>query len=169
MFQFLELVESRRERVRTSLGLRHYFGCATPSEMSMPTLVPVRHRPNLLRCPSVSISQTQRFPTPVRRPAAVNSQGLAIDETAFDGVGKKCNSSGDVIRCREASHRHAPDDVGVAVSATTLVGHVHLGFHPTRTNGIDAHSSPSPLGGKSPRETDQAVLRRVIGCPIRNT
>src|SRR5437868_2853716 len=59
-------------------------------------------------CLWLSLSKTQRFPASVGRPASVHSKGLAINKTAFVAVGKKGNSSGNVIGCREAGHGHAP-------------------------------------------------------------
>ena len=109
------------------------------------------------------------MPASVGRPAAIDRESLAIDETALGGVCKEANRACNVIRARKASHGNTPRDVLVAVTSACLVGDVHLSLHPAWTDGVDANATSAPLSGKGAGEPDEPVFRGVIGGPVTDT
>ena len=108
------------------------------------------------------MTQAERFPAAIGGPAAVDREGVAVDEAAGFVVGKECDGASDIIGRSKTSHGHATNDVGVRVATASLVGHVHFGFDPAGANRVDANPAAAPLGGKRAREADQSMFRSVI-------
>src|SRR5580704_7832503 len=94
---------------------------------------------------SLPVPEPECFPTPVRDPAAVDDQGMPVDEAAFFGVSKKPDSVRHVVRCGESCHGYTAADVAVCVPATSLVSHIHFRFHPTRTHRVNTNPASTPL------------------------
>src|SRR5436853_1260559 len=114
------------------------------------------------------MTSPQRFPAPVRRPAAIHGEAVPIDKSALLVVGKEGYREGNIVGCSEPSHRYTASDIGVSVSSTGLIGGVHLGLHPAGAHGVHPHTSPAPFCGKRSRQTDQPMLRRVVRRTIGN-
>ena len=64
--------------------------------------------------------EAQGFPTGVRGPSAIDSDGLAIDEAAFAAISQEADKLSDVVGEGEAAHRDTLNDIGVAIVATAL-------------------------------------------------
>src|SRR5262245_30534137 len=114
----------------------------------------------------LTMTQAKRFPAAIRGPAAVDRQGVAVDEGTGLVVGKECDGECDVVGRSETSQRHAARDVGVSVATASLVCNVHFGFDPAGANRVDANAAAAPLGGERASEADQPVLGSVVGCAI---
>ena len=56
----------------------------------------------------------------------------------------------------------------IGVAAAGLIGCIHFGFYPTRTDGVYANAVATPFRGKCSREADEAVLGGVVGGAIRD-
>src|SRR6185437_15981399 len=110
--------------------------------------------------------QAQALPARIRQPAAIDRQSRAVDESAALGVGKERDGLRDILRSCEARLGHAVDDVTVGIGTATLVGGIHLGLDPGRTDGVDAHAAPAPLGRKGPGQPDQSVLGGVVRASV---
>src|SRR5918997_3463308 len=115
------------------------------------------------------LAAAQALPAPVGEPAAVDGEGVAVNETAQLRVGEKRDGLGYVLGAGEAGHRDASLYIGVGVAAPGLVFDVHLGLDPAGTDGVYAHAATSPLGGQGSRQADQAVFARVVGHAIGDT
>src|ERR1700722_12976046 len=111
-------------------------------------------------------SDAQRIPAPVRDPAPVDRQTDAIDKPLPIAIGEKSDRRGDIFRSREARHRHAMDDILVGVGTAALVRDVHFGLDPTGAHCVDPNPAAPPFGGERARETNQSVLRGVIGAAM---
>ena len=56
------------------------------------------------------MAQAEGFPTAIDGPAAVDREGVAVDEAAGFVVGKECDGASDVIGRSKTSHGHATSD-----------------------------------------------------------
>src|SRR5450631_1248323 len=105
-----------------------------------------------------SRSYAQRVPAAVGDPASVDRQTDTVDEPLPIIIGEKGDRRRDVFRPREARHRYTIDDVLVCVRSAALVGDVHLGLDPARTDSVDTNPAATPFGGQRARESDQTVF-----------
>src|ERR1700749_2355918 len=101
------------------------------------------------------MTQAQRFPATVRGPTTIYRERMPIHEAALLGIGKKRDRLRDVVPRSKSPHRHAPRDVGIAVTAARLIGDIHFRLHPAGTNGIPPYAAPSPLRSQRTRQSDQ--------------
>src|SRR5205085_2208870 len=67
------------------------------------------------------LAQAQGLPASIGGPAPIDGESLAVDETAFLGIGEEGDCPRDVIRSSEARHRHAVNDIGVGVTPAGLI------------------------------------------------
>lgn len=114
----------------------------------------------------LTLTRAQSLPASVGSPATIDREGLAVDKAALGRVGEEKNGAGDVVGTGEAGHRDAPGDVLVGVAAAGLVGDIHLCFHPTGADGVDANATPAPLSRKGAGKTYEAVLGGIVGGAV---
>src|SRR5690349_220659 len=98
--------------------------------------------------PFSALAHTQVLPTGVGRPATVYYQGVAVHETAELRIGEERDCLRDIIRSGEARHRYAIGDVGIGVGSARLVGVVHRGLDPARTDRVATDPAAAPFGGE---------------------
>src|ERR1035438_814914 len=89
--------------------------CGPPTTMKLILRCPSTGcgRMGLLRCPAMI--DAEAVPTSVGEPAAIHPQFHAVYESAQCGVRQKCDGLGNLVEAREAAHRYAILDVGIAV------------------------------------------------------
>src|SRR6187455_571048 len=101
------------------------MSCAASSSVEMPSSPPphaaTASKPTNARRIAISyaanlprfgppVAGPQRLPAPVRRPAAVDHQGVAIDEAALHRVGEEGDGARHILGGGEPPHRHATGD-----------------------------------------------------------
>src|ERR1700677_712377 len=91
---------------------------------------------------------------------------MPIYKAALVRIGQKEDGIRDVVRRGKTSHGVYIDNVLVGVTTACLVGYIHFGFDPARTNGIAAHTESSPLRSKRARQPDQTMLGCVVGSSV---
>src|ERR1700722_15772624 len=129
-------------------------------------LIDVHRQHQAVMALAFACSNSQRIPASVRDPATVDRQTDAIDKPLPIAIGEKSDRRGDIFRSREARHRHAMDDILVGVGTAALVRDVHFGLDPTGAHCVDTNPAATPFGGERARETNQSVLRGVIGAAM---
>src|SRR5665213_889833 len=116
--------------------------------------------------PGSSRSNSQRVPTAVGKPAAIDRQADAVHKSLRITVSEKGNRCGHVFGSCEARQRHAIENVRVRVGTAALVGSVHLGLDPARADRVDTHSAAAPFGSKRAGKPDETVLRCIVGAAV---
>lgn len=112
------------------------------------------------------MAEAERLPGAVRGPAAIDGEGVAVDEAALRGVAQEEDGACDVAGCGEAGHGDAVDDVVVGVGGAGLIDVVHLGLDPAGADGVDTDVAGAPFGGEGAGEADEAVLGGVVGTAV---
>jgi hypothetical protein len=118
-----------------------------------------RRRP---RPSTASTLWLRRSDSSCRRPSIPVDRSGPVDG-AHRSIGEEQNCVGDIVRRREATHGHPAGDVAVGVMSPRLRGHIHLGLDPAGADGVHANAAPTPFGGERAGQSDQPVLRGVVG------
>lgn len=93
----------------------------------------------------LTVAEAQRFAAAIRRPAAIDSEGVAVDESALCVICEKQNRVRNIVGRSETAHGHAVRNVAIGVTSGGLIGYIHFGLDPARTDGIHANAAAAPL------------------------
>src|SRR5271157_5324164 len=115
------------------------------------------------------MAQSQAFPTAIGRPSTIHGQRVSIHEPTLFGIGEKSNGTGNIIRRCESSHRHTACDISIGIKSAGLGGVIHIGLHPSRTDRVTSHATPSPLSSKSAGQPYQSMFGSVISRTVCHT